>query len=72
MLNDVPTHYDKNIQPWDAMQEWMSEEQFEGFLRGNVIKYIARYNAKGGLQDLEKSAHYLKKLIDIKSKEQYV
>jgi hypothetical protein len=64
------THYDKNIQPWDAMQEWMSEEQFEGFLRGNVIKYIARYNAKGGLQDLEKAAHYLKKLIDIKVEEE--
>ena len=58
-------HYvDKTIQPWDFMQSVMSEEQFEGFLRGNVIKYIARYPEKGGKIDLEKCRHYLDKLIE--------
>lgn len=59
-------HYvDKKIQPWDFMQAVMSEEQFEGYLRGNVIKYIARYPDKGGRVDLEKCRHYLDKLIEI-------
>jgi len=59
-------HYvDKKIQPWDFMQAVMSEEQFEGYLRGNVIKYIARYPDKGGQVDLEKCRHYLDKLIEI-------
>ena len=32
-------HYtSKSIQPWDFMQAVMSEEQFEGYIRGNVIK----------------------------------
>ena len=36
-------HYKaKEIQPWDAMSAWMTPEQFEGYLRGNVIKYLAR------------------------------
>ncbi len=60
------SHYtDKKIQPWDAMQEWMTEEQFKGFLTGNVIKYIARFQDKGGVLDLQKCKHYLDKLIEV-------
>jgi hypothetical protein len=58
-------HYkSKKVQPWDAMESWMSPEQFEGFLRGNVIKYIARYKDKDGLKDVQKARHYLEKLIE--------
>jgi hypothetical protein len=58
-------HYkSKKVQPWDAMECWMSPEQFEGFLRGNVIKYIARYKDKDGLKDVQKAHHYLSKLIE--------
>lgn len=59
-------HYrSKAIQPWDAMKAWMSPEQFKGFLRGNVIRYMARCDDKGGVEDLEKAAHYLSKLIEL-------
>lgn len=59
------THYKKlDIQPWDAMKVWMSKEAFHGFLQGNVIKYIARYKDKNGLEDLKKARHYLDKLIE--------
>jgi len=58
-------HYLTSIQPWDAMESWMSEEAFKGFIWGNVIKYIARFEEKGGQQDLEKARHYLDKLIEI-------
>lgn len=51
------------VQPWLAMAAWMTHEQFAGYLRGNVIKYVARCDAKGGLEDLKKAAHYLDKLI---------
>ena len=55
----------QDVQPWDAMEAWMSDEEFRGFLRGNVIKYVARCNEKGGRQDLEKAAHYLEKLLEV-------
>ena len=59
-------HYvTKSVQPWEAMESWMSEEAFKGFIWGNVIKYIARWEDKGGKQDLEKARHYLDKLIEI-------
>lgn len=60
-------HYvSKAVQPWDAMQAWMTTEQFAGFLRGNCIKYLARCDDKGGVQDLKKARHYLDKLIELK------
>lgn len=59
----TPQHYDKSIQPWDAMRAWMSDDAFRGFLQGNIIKYIARYQEKGGVGDLKKAQHYLSKLI---------
>jgi len=59
-------HYtSKSVQPWEAMEAWMTEEQFKGFLRGNVIKYLARYDDKGGKIDLQKAKHYLDKLIEM-------
>jgi hypothetical protein len=62
------THYTtKEIQPWDAMEAWMSHEAFLGFLQGNAIKYLARWKDKGGIEDLRKARHYLDKLIEVEN-----
>lgn len=59
------SHYEtKAIQPWEAMEAWMTKEAFQGFLQGNAIKYIARWKDKGGVEDLKKAAHYIEKLIE--------
>lgn len=60
-------HYtSKCIQPWDAMQAWMTPEQFHGFLRANAIKYLARAGSKGdALEDYRKAQHYIAKLIEV-------
>ncbi len=34
-----------------------------GFCEGNVIKYVTRYKAKNGLEDLLKAKYYLERLI---------
>ena len=61
-------HYaSKTVQPWEAMQAWMSKEAFAGFLHGNCIKYLARYLDKNGVEDLEKCRHYLAKLIEVET-----
>lgn len=59
-------HYiDKKIQPWAAMEAWMTPDEFKGFLKGNAIKYLARCNDKGGLEDVMKARHYINKLIEV-------
>ena len=34
-----------------------------GFAEGNVIKYVCRWQNKGGVEDLKKARHYLAMLI---------
>ena len=60
-------HYkNMGVQPWKAMESWMTPEQFAGFLRGNAIKYLARCDAKGGIDDIKKAKHYIDKLIEVR------
>ena len=35
------------------------------FAQGNVIKYICRYKAKNGLQDLKEARHYIDLMIEL-------
>ena len=59
-------HYQsKTIQPWEAMESWFTNEEFVGYLKGNILKYIIRYKDKGGVEDLKKAQHYLAKLTEI-------
>ena len=70
------THYKElGVEPWDAMEAWMTPEQFQGFLLGSAIGYLARFNttgnpSKGGVTDIKKAAHYLQKLIEIADAQQ--
>jgi hypothetical protein len=60
-------HYKSmGVQPWKAMESWMTPEQFAGFLRGNAIKYLARCDAKGGIDDIKKARHYIDKLVEVR------
>lgn len=52
-------HYKGAIQVWDFVHS-----NDIGYLAGNVIKYVARYKKKGGMNDLLKANHYLDKLIE--------
>lgn len=62
------THYDDMaIAPWDALEAWLTPEQFRGYLLGEGLVYLARYNAqapgKGGVQDVMKARHCLDRLL---------
>lgn len=68
MENDLinhPNHYTAySREVIDTMQGDMTPEEFTGYLKGNIIKYISRYQGKNGVQDLEKAQWYLNKLHD--------
>ena len=60
-----PAHYTSGgIETIDYMKAKMSQEKFYGYLQGNVMKYISRYDNKNGLEDLKKANWYLTKLIE--------
>lgn len=59
--NTGPDHYkNKAIQPWDFI---VSNNL--GYLEGNVVKYISRWQQKNGIEDLRKAKHYIEKLIEV-------
>jgi len=59
-----PAHYEGSIECIEAIKSAMSKEAFKGYLKGNIMKYIWRYDRKGGVEDLQKAEWYLKRLID--------
>jgi hypothetical protein len=62
-----PTHYEGNIECISAIQSSMSNEAFKGYLKGNIQKYIWRFDRKNGVEDLKKAQWYLNKLIELQN-----
>lgn len=64
-----PAHYCRGgIECIDAIRASMSKEAFAGYCKGNAIKYLWRYEAKGGVESLRKAQVYLGWLIDTEEK----
>jgi hypothetical protein len=42
----------------------LTPEEFQGYLKGNIIKYAMRAGRKPGTDDGEKAAHYKQKLME--------
>jgi hypothetical protein len=63
MVNHPPHYKQGEIECIDGIEASMSAAQFEGYLKGNVLKYVWRYGTKDQGQDLEKANWYLLRLI---------
>lgn len=61
-----PSHYTQgDIECIDAIKASMSMWEYRGYLKGNIQKYIWRYNDKLKPQeDLKKAQWYLNQLIN--------
>ena len=64
-----PDHYKSgDIECIDAIKESMSSIAYKGYLKGNCMKYLWRYETKhldNPQQDLEKAQWYLDKLLEV-------
>lgn len=66
-----PNHYNSySREVIDTMQGSMTPEEFKGYLKGNVMKYINRYQFKNGVEDLKKAQWYLNKLTEVVDKDE--
>ena len=63
---NYPTHYTQGgIECIEAIKASLGDEGFKGYLKGNVMKYLWRYEHKGNMvQDLEKAQWYLERLTE--------
>jgi hypothetical protein len=59
-----PDHYKTGgIETIDYIEAKLTGEQFKGYLVGNVIKYLSRFEHKAGEEDLQKARWYLNRLL---------
>lgn len=64
--NVHPKHYAySKYECINVLKDILGEEGFKEFCRGNVFKYLWRYNHKNGKEDLLKAKYYLEKLIEV-------
>jgi len=65
IVNSPPHYNQTGIECIDAIQA-ATDDGFEYYLQGNIIKYLWRYRYKNGVEDLKKAQWYLTKLIETK------
>lgn len=60
-----PDHYNKGaIEAIEAIKASMPDGEFKGYLKGNALKYLWRYDYKGKpVEDLRKCRWYIERLI---------
>ena len=68
-MSDVvnhPPHYNQGgMETIDVIKAKLTSEGFKGYLIGNIVKYITRFEFKGRpKEDLAKAQWYLEKLVD--------
>jgi hypothetical protein len=60
-----PSHYGQGkIEAIEYISDFLTEEEYQGFLRGNIAKYLHRFPYKNGIEDLKKARWYLERLIE--------
>ena len=60
-----PSHYGQgNIEAIEYIEDVLNGEEYIGYLRGNIAKYLHRWRYKNGVEDLKKARWYLNKLIE--------
>ncbi len=66
-LVNHPSHYAETggVECIVSIEAQLTTEEYEGYLRGNCVKYLWRWKNKGGVQDLKKCKWYLELLIEI-------
>jgi Protein of unknwon function (DUF3310) len=64
-LINKPNHYHKGgIDIYEIMQAKCTPEEYRGFCKGNILKYVLRESMKGGVQDLEKMKFNAERLLE--------
>ena len=60
-----PDHYKHGKKETiEVIRDCMTSDEYHGYLKGNVLKYVSRYKFKGEpLEDLQKANWYLNRLI---------
>ena len=64
-----PPHYGQGrIECIEYIKDFLSDDEYTGYLRGNIAKYLHRWRYKNGVEDLKKAQWYLVALVQQQSR----
>jgi len=63
LVNHPPHYTEGMIECIEAIEAQQTPEEYRGYLKGNIAKYIWRERHKGGTESLKKARFYLDRLI---------
>lgn len=69
VVNSPPHYKSGGIEAIEGIEASMGPEAYAGYLKGNIMKYMWRYERKGKpVEDLKKARWYLDRLIAAQEK----
>jgi hypothetical protein len=69
VVNSPPHYKSGGIEAIEGIEASMGPEAYAGYLKGNIMKYMWRYERKGKpVEDLKKAQWYLGRLIAAQEK----
>jgi hypothetical protein len=64
LINHPPHYTQGDIECIDAIQAALTPEEFRGYCKGNVMKYVWREQHKGLFDSLAKAIWYMQRLLN--------
>lgn len=65
MVNHPPHYNQGGVECIEAIKSMLTPEEFKGYCKGSIVKYVWRSDLKGqNIEDLKKSEFFLKALIE--------
>ena len=69
VVNSPPHYKTRGIEAIEGIEASMGPEAYAGYLKGNIMKYMWRYERKGKpIEDLKKARWYLDRLIGLRER----
>lgn len=69
VVNSPPHYKTGGIEAIEGIEASMAPEAYAGYLKGNIMKYMWRYERKGKpIEDLKKARWYLDRLIGLRER----
>lgn len=69
VVNSPPHYKAGGIEAIEGIEASMAPEAYAGYLKGNIMKYLWRYERKGKpIEDLKKARWYLDRLIGLRER----
>jgi aspartyl/asparaginyl beta-hydroxylase (cupin superfamily) len=63
-----PDYYkNKTIETIEVIRNELTSDEFRGYLKGQIFKYLARHRQKNGIEDLKKAQWYMNYLVQFEN-----